>query len=129
MDKNKIKFVQYNSKKEFLDQNLDILLQDEAQNEIIIGIVLEHKSEKVNRWLLGRIEYDSQVKIVFIVDDDKQGLLTYIPSDKLEDEIVECLVKNILDLKIDLKEMLIENKFSDKILNRLVLIFVLIFLN
>ena len=68
-----MKFIKYETKEEFLAENLEILLKEEAKNEIMIGITLEHSSEKVNKWLLGRIEKDDDVKAVFLVDDDREG--------------------------------------------------------
>ena len=98
-----MKFIKYETKGEFLDDNLDILLKEEAKNEIMIGITLEHNTLKVNNWLLGRIEDDNKVKLIFLVDDDKNGLLLYSPEGKVSDELAECLVYNIIKLDIELK--------------------------
>ena len=51
-----MKFIKYETKKEFLEENLSELLNEEAKNEIMIGITLEHSEEKVNKWFMGRIE-------------------------------------------------------------------------
>ena len=37
-----MKFIKYETKKEFLEENLSELLNEEAKNEIMIGITLEH---------------------------------------------------------------------------------------
>lgn len=101
-----MKFIKYKTKEEFLEDNLQILLKEEAKNEIMIGITLEHSSEKVNKWLLGRIEDKSEVKAIFLVDDDKEGLLLYCLEDNISDETAEFLIDNIIELNINLKEVL-----------------------
>lgn len=110
-----MKFIKYETKGEFLDDNLDILLKEEAKNEIMIGITLEHNTLKVNNWLLGRIEDDNKVKLIFLVDDDKNGLLLYSPEGKVSDELAECLVDNIIKLDIELREILTSKKNAKKI--------------
>lgn len=110
-----MKFIKYKTKEEFLEDNLAILQKEEAKNEIIIGITLEHTSEKVNRWLLGRIEEKNQVKAIFIVDDDKQGLLIYCIDKVITDEIAEFLIENIIELNINLKEVLTSKENCRKI--------------
>ena len=110
-----MKFIKYETKEEFLADNLNILLKDEAKNEIMIGITLEHDSEKVNKWLLGRIEDEDGVKIIFLVDDDREGLLVYSLEEIISDEVINCLVDNIIDLKIDLKEVLTSKANTKKI--------------
>lgn len=110
-----MKFIKYETKGEFLDDNLDILLEEEAKNEIMIGITLEHNALKINNWLLGRIEDDDKVKLIFIVDDDKCGLLMYSPEGKVSYELAEFLVDNIIKLDIELKEVLTSKKNAEKI--------------
>lgn len=110
-----MKFIKYETKGEFLDDNLDILLEEEAKNELMIGITLEHNTLKVNNWLLGRIEDDNKVKLIFIVDDDKCGLLMYAPEGKVSYELAEFLVDNIIKLDIELKEILTSKKNAKKI--------------
>lgn len=108
-------FIKYQSKQEFLDKNLEILLKEEAKNEIMIGIILEHSEEKVNNWLLARIENNNKVEAIFIVDDDKQGLLLYVPDKLLKDETANFLVDNIIKLNVELKEILTTKENSKMI--------------
>lgn len=110
-----MKFVKYETKEEFLADNLDILLKEEAKNEVIIGITLEHKSEKVKNWLLGRIEDENEVKAIFLVDDDRKGLLIYSLEEFISEEVVNCLVDNIIKLNIKLKEVLASKNHTKKI--------------
>lgn len=110
-----MKFIKYETKEEFLAENLEILLKEEAKNEIMIGITLEHSSEKVNKWLLGRIEKDDDVKAVFLVDDDREGLLVYSLEEVMSDDVVNCLVDNIIELDIKLKEVLTSKINTQKI--------------
>ena len=70
-------FKKYETKGQFLEENLEILLKDEAKNEIMIGILLEYVEAKVNNWTIGRIEDNGDVKLIFLVDDDRQVLLVY----------------------------------------------------
>lgn len=112
-----MKFIKYETKEEFLADNLEILLREEAKNEIMIGITLEHESEKVNKWLLGRIEEEDSIKAIFLVDDDRQGLLIYSLDEIIEDEVVNCLVDNIIKLNINLKEVLSSKMHTQKIAN------------
>lgn len=112
-----MKFIRYETKGEFLDDNLDILLKEEAKNEIMIGITLEHNALKVNNWLLGRIEDDNKVKLIFLVDDDKNGLLMYSPEGDISEELSEFLIDNIIKLNVDLKEVL-TSKENAKIISR-----------
>lgn len=108
-----MRFKKYETKDEFVKENFSILLKEEAGNEIMIGIVKQHNDAKVNTWLLGRIENDEKVKAIFIVDDDKKGLVVYFPE-VVEDSILEFLIDNILKLDIDLKEMLVPIKYAEK---------------
>ncbi len=107
-----MKFVKYESKKDFLNENLEILLKEEAKNELMLGIVLEHNDEKVNKWFLGRIENDNEVKIIFLADDDKQGLLYYCPTGCISIEEIEFLTDNIIDLNINLNQIFGDKKCS-----------------
>ena len=49
-------FIKYKTKEEFLENNLEILLKEEAKKEIMIGILLEHKNDSIQNWVIGRIE-------------------------------------------------------------------------
>lgn len=107
-----MKFVKYESKKDFLNENLEILLKEEYKNELMLGIVLEHNDEKVNNWFLGRIENNNEVKMVFLADDDKQGLLFYCPTGDISKEEIEFFVDNIVNLNINLDQVFGDKKFS-----------------
>ena len=110
-----MKFIKYNTKQKFLEENLEILLKEEAKNEIMIGITLEHDDEKVQKWLLGRIEDDEEVKAIILVDDDKNGLLLYSLEDNISEEVIDCLIDNIIDSKVDLREILTSKENSMRI--------------
>ena len=104
----------YETKEKFLEENLQILLKEEAKNETIIGIILEHEDMKVNNWLLGRIEDREKVQAIFVVDDDKNGLLVYFPNKKeVTSEIISFLIDNIIDLNINFEEIVIEREYLD----------------
>ncbi|HIT71882.1 MAG TPA: GNAT family N-acetyltransferase [Candidatus Scatovivens faecipullorum] len=104
----------YETKEMFLEENLQILLKEEAKNETIIGIILEHEDMKVNNWLLGRIEDREKVQAIFVVDDDKNGLLVYFPNKKeVTSEIISFLIDNIIDLNINFEEIVIEREYLD----------------
>lgn len=110
-----MKFIKYKTKSEFLDENLLILQKEEAKNEIMIGITLEHPEEKVNRWLLGRIEEKDEIKVIFLVDDDKEGLLLYSVEKTISNETAEFLIDNIVELNVNLKEVLTTKENAQKI--------------
>ncbi len=104
----------YETKEMFLEENLQILLKEEAKNETIIGIILEHEDMKVNNWLLGRIEDGEKVQAIFVVDDDKNGLLVYFPNkEEVTSEIISFLIDNIIDLNINFEEIVIEREYLD----------------
>lgn len=104
----------YETKEKFLEENLQILLKEEAKNETIIGIILEHEDMKVNNWLLGRIEDGEKVQAIFVVDDDKNGLLVYFPNkEEVTSEIISFLIDNIIDLNINFEEIVIEREYLD----------------
>lgn len=104
----------YETKEMFLEENLQILLKEEAKNETIIGIIFEHEDMKVNNWLLGRIEDREKVQAIFVVDDDKNGLLVYFPNKKeVTSEIISFLIDNITDLNINFEEIVIEREYLD----------------
>lgn len=104
----------YETKEKFLEENLQILLKEEAKNETIIGIILEHEDMKVNNWLLGRIEDGEKVQAIFVVDDDKNRLLVYFPNKKeVTSEIISFLIDNIIDLNINFEEIVIEREYLD----------------
>lgn len=98
-------FKKYESKQEFLNENLEILLKEEAKNELMLGITLEHDDDKVSKWFLGRIENNNEVKIVFLVDDDKKGLVFYVSSKNIVDEELELLVNSIINYNVELRDV------------------------
>lgn len=105
-------FKKYETKERFLEENLQILLKEEAKNETIIGIILEHENTKVNNWLLGRIEEDEKVQAIFVVDDDKNGLLVYFPNkEEVTSELIAFLIDNIINLNINFEEIVIERDY------------------
>jgi len=108
-------FKKYESKKQFLDENLEILIKREPENELMIGIVLQHDDNKVGKWLLGRIEEDGEVKIIFIVDDDKEGLVFYCPNKNITTEHIEFLVYSIINSNTVLEQIVGNKEFSKKI--------------
>lgn len=112
-----MKFVKYESKEKFLKDNLDILLKEEAKNELMLGIILQHDDDKVGTWLLGRIENDNEVRIVFLADDDKKGLLFYCPSENITDDELEFLTDNIANSDFSLNQVFGNKKYSSKIAN------------
>lgn len=108
-------FKKYETKEKFMEENFPLLLEKEAENEVMISIVKQHHEAKVNNWLLGRIEENERVKIIFIVDDDKEGLLIYFPEGDIEENYINFLVENIIDLNVDLKEILAPVKYAKQI--------------
>lgn len=108
-------FKRYETKDKFIEENFPILLENEAENEVMISIVKQHHENKVNKWLLGRIENGEDVKIIFIVDDDKEGLVLYFPQQKVEEEDIRFLIDNIINLNVDLKEILAPVEYAKQI--------------
>ncbi len=110
-----MKFVRYENKSEFLKENLDILLKEEAKNELMLGIILQHNEDKVGTWLLGRVEVNNEIKIIFLADDDKKGLLFYCTSENITDDELEFLVDNIAEVDFNLNQVFGNKKYSSKI--------------
>lgn len=110
-----MRFIKYSSKEEFLKDNLEILQKEEAKNEIMIGILQEHSEDKISNWFMGRVESGSEVKAIFLVEDDRKGLLLYSPEGELEDEICEHIILNIIENDIHLDEILTSEKNSLKL--------------
>ena len=100
-----MEYIKYATKEEFLKENLDILLKEEAKNEIMIGILLEHENDSIQNWILGRIEKDGEVKAIFLIEDEREGLLIYSLEEAMSEDVAEYLVENVL-LNIELKEVL-----------------------
>ena len=97
---------------------MQILLKEEAKNETIIGIILEHEDMKVNNWLLGRIEDREKVQAIFVVDDDKNGLLVYFPNkEEVKIHYTDTLklekLKESYDLDLGDKLIKLEEEVSD----------------
>lgn len=107
-----MEFIKYKTKEEFLDNNLDILLREEAKNEIMIGILLEHENDSIQNWVIGRIENNGEVKAIFLVEDERKGLLIYSLEEYISEDVADCLVDNLLNLNIDLKEVLTSKENS-----------------
>ena len=101
-----MEFIRYKTKEEFFKDNLDILLKEEAKNEIMIGILLEHENDCIQNWLIGRIEEEGIVKAIFLVEDERKGLLMYSIEEHISEAVADFLVENLLSLNIDLKEVL-----------------------
>lgn len=109
-------FKRYKTKEDFLNDNLETLLKEEAKNETMIGIVLQHEEAKVNKWLLARVEsYDGDVEAIIVVDDDKEGLVLYFPKERVDIEVLKFIIDNIMKLNIDLKEILVPARYSKNI--------------
>lgn len=108
-------FKRYETKEKFLEDNLEILLKEEAKNETMIGIILEHEDSKVDGWLLGRIEEFNLIKAIFIVDNDKNGLLVDFLDNKVTKELVKFLIDNIIKLNIDFHEMVFQREYLNLI--------------
>ena len=81
----------------------------------MIGIVLQHDDSKVEKWLLGRIEENGEVKIIFIVDDDKEGLVFYCPNKNITTEHIEFLVYSIINSDTALEQIVGNKEFSKRI--------------
>lgn len=101
-----MEFITYTTKEEFLEENLEILLKEEAKNEIMIGIVLEHDNDSIKNWTLGRVEYNGEVKAIFLIEDERKGLLIYSLEKAISKEVAEYLVDNIIKCNIKLTEVL-----------------------
>ena len=110
-----MEFIRYKTKEEFFKDNLDILLKEEAKNEIMIGILLEHENDSIQNWVIGRIEEEGIVKAIFLVEDERKGLLIYSLEEHLSKEVIDFLVDNLLSLKVDLKEVLTSKDNSNLI--------------
>ena len=110
-------FKKYETKEKFMEENFPLLLQNEAENEVMISIVKQHHEAKVSKWLLGRIEDAEKVKIIFIVDDDKEGLVVYFPEVEIEKKYIDFLVDKIIDLNVDFKEILAPVEYANQISN------------
>ena len=84
-----MKFKKYETKKEFLDENLEILLKEEIANETMIGILLPKEDHHLTEWFLGRVEDGDEVKAIFLVEDDRIALNVYSLEDVISDEVVD----------------------------------------
>ena len=111
-------FIKYETKEEFLENNLEILLKDEAKNEIMIGILLEHENDSIQNWLIGRIEEKGEVKAIFLVEDERKGLLLYSIDENISENVANFLVDNLLNFNVDLKEIL-TSKDNSKLIGKI----------
>lgn len=107
-----MEFIRYKTKEEFLENNLEILLKEEAKNEIMIGIVLEHEDDKIQNWMLGRIEENGSIKAIFLAEDERKGLLVYSLEEMITEEVADYLVDNLLEQNVVLKEILTSEENS-----------------
>lgn len=112
-----MEFIKYGTKEDFLDNNLEILLKEEAKNEIMIGILLEHENDSIQNWVIGRIENKGEVKAIFLVEDERKGLLIYSLEKYISEDVAECLVDNLLEQNIVLKEVL-TSKENSKLISK-----------
>lgn len=110
-----MKFKKYETKKEFLDENLEILLKEEIANETMIGILLPKEDHQLTEWFLGRIEDGDEVKAIFLVEDDRIALNVYSLEDEISDEVVDCIIENLVALDVDLLEVSAEKQDSIKL--------------
>lgn len=113
-----MEFIKYKTKEEFFKDNLEILLKEEAKNEIMIGILLEHDNECIQNWIIGRIEEEGNVKVIFLVEDERKGLLIYSIDENISEKVADFLVDSLLNLDVDLKEIL-TSKDNSNLIGRL----------
>lgn len=100
-----MKLKTYKTKEEFCKDNLKLLEKEEALNNIMIAVILDAKEEEVENWLLARVENDSKIEMIIIINKPKNGLLMYSPTKNYSDEISEFIASEINKLNIDLLEI------------------------
>lgn len=100
-----MKLKTYKTKEAFCKDNLKLLEKEEALNNIMIAVILDAKEEEVENWLLARVENDSKIEMIIIINKPKNGLLMYSPTKNYSDEISEFIASEINKLDIDLLEI------------------------
>ena len=100
-----MKLKTYKTKEAFCKDNLKLLEKEEALNNIMIAVILDAKEEEVENWLLARVENDSKIEMIIIINKPKNGLLMYSPTKNYSDEISEFIASEINKLNIDLLEI------------------------
>lgn len=105
----------YKTKKEFCDENLLLLENEEALNNIMIGIILSAKENEIKDWVLARIEDEGLVQMIIIINKPKNGLLMYSPTNNCSDEICKYIACKIKELEINLLEINSRKQLCEKV--------------
>lgn len=105
----------YKTKKEFCDENLLLLENEEALNNIMIGVILSAEENDVKDWVLARIENEGLVQMIIIINKPRNGLLMYSPTNNCSDEICKYIACKIKELEINLLEINSRKELCEKV--------------
>lgn len=105
----------YNNKKDFCDENLQLLEKEEALNNIMIAVILEANEEETKDWLLAKIDENGKNEMIIIINNPKKGLLMYSPTNNCSDEICKYVASKVFELKIDILEINSRKEICEKV--------------
>ncbi len=109
-----MEIIKYDNREAFLNENLELLLKNEAENELFIG-TLQDDTEQEN-CVLAKITDEKETKVLFM-NSEREGLVIYFPERKVNNKTVEFLIENIISMKLNIRQMLVSDKYGEKVLN------------
>ena len=96
-----MKVITYSSMKDFIDDTLELLLKDEAVNQLLIFTALSKKDLATNDTLhVGKvIDENNEVSLIFL-NNQPYNLLAYTPNETINVDAVKLLAKYLVNNNI-----------------------------
>lgn len=111
-----MELVKYDNIENFVNENMNLILEKEWLNCLMVGNCLDGMKEKPNDWLLAKVTENSKTELIILYRKPWK-LLLYSPTNNKSDELFEFTAKEIYKIDANLlgvnSEKEIANKFAE----------------
>jgi len=94
-----MKVIHYDKAQDFIDDTFSLLLEDEAQNNLILSIALQGRKVDISSWLLAAVVDAAGVVLLIAVCTLPFNLLLYAAGNQCRNEAVRVLARELRDLR------------------------------
>ena len=108
-----MELIKYDNIEDFVNENIDLILEKEWLNCLMVGNCLEGLKQKAANWLLAKVTENNKTELIMLYRKPWK-LLLYSPTDNKSDELFRFTAKEIYKIDPNLLGVNAEKEIANK---------------
>ncbi len=108
-----MRLIKYENIEDFVNENMDLILEKEWLNCLMVGNCFEGLKQKANDWLLAKVTENNRTELIMLYRKPWK-LLLYSPTDNKSDELFRFTAKEIYKIDANLLGVNAEKEIANK---------------